>query len=312
LLGDLGRASELTQTLTSWDVAMMGGDLVTAYQIAGLLRAPSRSGFAQALGCRIQGSMLLGMGKRVAADQELDQCVALDPGLITAFHAYYVALPMPPASELRLEKERAALDSIRQPASGPTPEMSVFITANSGGYQQIKTYLDGLYGALNGDTALANRAAGLLPTLPGSAMAQAAEGILSDGIRAEVAYRQQRWDDALRLLNKPRVAPNYLVAGSSPFFSGARERFRLAELFARSGRNDEAIRWYSSFDNLSMFDAPLLAPSLLRKAEIYERQGKKAEAIGAYQRFVDLWRDADADLQPMVAQARERIQALQR
>jgi len=312
LLGDLGRASELTQTLTSWDVAMMGGDLATAYQIAGLLRAPSRSGFAQALGCRIRGSMLVGMGKRDLADQELDQCVALDPGLITAFHAYYAALPMPMETAARLGQERAALDSIRPTVPGPTPEMSTFITAHSGGYQQIKTYLDGLYGALAGDTARANRAASVLPSLPGSAKAQAAEGILSDGIRAEVAYRQQRWDDALRLLNKPRVAPNYLIAGSSPFFSGARERFRLAELLARAGQYDEAIRWYSSFDNVSMFDAPLLAPSLLKKAEVFERQGKKAEAIKAYQRFVELWRDADADLQPLVTQAKERIQALQR
>jgi len=290
----------------------MGGDLVTAYQIAGLLRAPSRSGFAQALGCRIRGSMLLGMGKRKAADQELDQCIALDPGLIVAFRAYYAAIPMPPAPAGRLEKERAALDSVRPPAVDPPPENSTFVTAHSGGYRQIRMYLDGLYGALAGDTAQANRAAGLLPTLPGSTMAQAAEGILSDGIRAEVAYRQQRWDDALRLLNKPRVAPNYLVAGSSPFFSGARERFRLAELLARAGQDDEAIRWYASLDNVSLFDAPFLAPALLRKAEIYERLGKKPEAIKAYKRFVALWRDADADLQPTVTQARERIQALQR
>ncbi|MEO8445825.1 MAG: tetratricopeptide repeat protein, partial [Gammaproteobacteria bacterium] len=311
LLGDLGRTSELTQTLTSWDVAMMGGDLGTAYQIAGLLRAPSRSGFAQALGCRIRSSMLLGMGKRKAADQELDQCLPLDPGLIVAFRAYYAALPMPPAPAGRLDKERTALDSVRQPTVDPTPENSTFITVHTGGYQQVRMYLEGLYGALADDTAQANRAAALLPTLPGSAMAQAAEGILSDGIRAEVAYRQQRWDDALRLLNKSRVAPNYLIAGSSPFFSGSRERFRLADLLARAGQNDEAIRWYSSFDNLSMFDTPLLAPSLLRKAEIYQRQGKKPEAIKAYQRFVELWRDADAELQPWVTQARERIQALQ-
>ncbi|MEP7324942.1 MAG: tetratricopeptide repeat protein, partial [Gemmatimonadota bacterium] len=312
LLGDLGRASELTQTLTSWDVAVMGGDLGTAYQIAGLLRASSRSRFAQALGCRIQGSMLLSMGKRDLADHELDQCVALDPGLITAFHAYYAALPMPMTSSARLAKERAALDSIRPPAAEPTPEMSVFITVHSAGYPQIRTYLDGLYGALAGDTAQADRAASVLPTLPGSAVARAAAGMLADGLRAEIAYRQQRWDEALRLLSKPWVAPNYLVTNSSPFFSGARERFRRAELLARAGKYDEAIRWYASFDNLSMFDTPLLAPSFFRKAEIYERQGKKAEAARDYQRFVELWRDADADLQPMVSQARERLQVLQR
>ena len=312
LLGDLGRASELTQTLTSWDVAMMGGDLGTAFRIAGLLRAPSRTRFAQALGCRIRGSMLLGMGKLDAANQELNQCVSLDPGLIIAFRAYYASLPWPMAPAARLARERAALDSIRPPPSLPTPEMSVFITVNSGGYQQIRTYLEGLYGALAGDTAQASRAATALPSLPGSAVAQAAAGLLSDGIRAEVAYRQQRWGDALRLLNKPRVAPNYLVAGSSPFFSGARERFRHAELLARAGQYEDALRWYSSLDNVSMFDTPLLAPSLLRKAEIYERQGNKAEAIKAYQRFTELWRDADSELQPMVTQARERLQILQR
>ena len=124
--------------------------------------------------------------------------------------------------------------------------------------------------------------------------------MMADGIRAEVAYRQQRYDEALRLLSKPRVAPNYRVAGSSPLMAGARERFRRAELLARAGQNEDALRWYSSFDIISMFEAPMLAPSLLRRAEIYEKLGRKPDAIKAYQGFLELWLDADPDLQPIV------------
>jgi len=47
-----------------------------------------------------------------------------------------------------------------------------------------------------------------------------------------------------------------------------------------------------------------LAPSLLRLGELHEARGDRAEARDSYGRFVDLWKEADPELQPLVAQAR--------
>jgi hypothetical protein len=49
---------------------------------------------------------------------------------------------------------------------------------------------------------------------------------------------------------------------------------------------------------------------LMRLGEIYEQKGERAKALAYYTRFVDFWAGADRELQPRVAEARERIALL--
>jgi tetratricopeptide (TPR) repeat protein len=55
-----------------------------------------------------------------------------------------------------------------------------------------------------------------------------------------------------------------------------------------------------------------LAPSHLRQAEIYDRRGDRDEAVKHYRRLVELWRNADPELQPVVDGARKRLAELER
>ncbi len=57
-------------------------------------------------------------------------------------------------------------------------------------------------------------------------------------------------------------------------------------------------------------DATFYPVALRRLAEFAESRGDRGAALGYYERFVDLWRDADPDMQPQVAGARQRIAAL--
>ncbi len=50
--------------------------------------------------------------------------------------------------------------------------------------------------------------------------------------------------------------------------------------------------------------------SLQRRGALYEQLGDRARADSAYTRFVDLWKDGDPRVQPLVRQARARLQAL--
>jgi len=52
------------------------------------------------------------------------------------------------------------------------------------------------------------------------------------------------------------------------------------------------------------------APTDKRLGELYETRGDRAEARKYYGRFVDLWKDADPELQPVVREVRARLARL--
>ena len=56
-------------------------------------------------------------------------------------------------------------------------------------------------------------------------------------------------------------------------------------------------------------DALELGPALQRLAALYDAAGERARAANARARLVQLWRRADAELQPVVARARAGLGA---
>ena len=57
---------------------------------------------------------------------------------------------------------------------------------------------------------------------------------------------------------------------------------------------------------------PKIAPAWRRLGELLEAKGDKQQAIEAYERFIELWRDADPDLQSIVRAVSERVARLRR
>jgi tetratricopeptide (TPR) repeat protein/tRNA A-37 threonylcarbamoyl transferase component Bud32 len=137
-------------------------------------------------------------------------------------------------------------------------------------------------------------------------------------VRANIANAAGRPDDALAL-----VREGCGVAGAS-FVACERMAFlEVAEAHDRAGRADSAIAAYRRFVNLrglrylgpprSIDDVtPRIAPAWRRLGELLEAKGDQKGAIEAYERFLDFWRDADADLQPIVRTVRERVNRLRR
>jgi tetratricopeptide (TPR) repeat protein/TolB-like protein len=87
--------------------------------------------------------------------------------------------------------------------------------------------------------------------------------------------------------------------------------------FDRAGRPDSAraylTRYVNQFDVGRLdLDATYLAPVLFRLGELYEAAADTAHATEYYGRFVDLWAQADPELQPRVSEARARIAQLER
>jgi eukaryotic-like serine/threonine-protein kinase len=94
------------------------------------------------------------------------------------------------------------------------------------------------------------------------------------------------------------------------FASEAYDRYFRAELLERLGREDEALGWYGSIAERAAYELVYLAPAQLRQAEIYARRGQKDPAARHYRRFIELWGEADPELQPLVKEAREKLARL--
>ena len=97
------------------------------------------------------------------------------------------------------------------------------------------------------------------------------------------------------------------LAVSSPFYANSYQRFLLASALEEAGQIGEALRWYSSFDNNSVYDRIYQAPAHLRMGQIAERGGQLDAAGSHYERVLELWADADPELAPSVNAAREGL-----
>jgi tetratricopeptide (TPR) repeat protein len=129
---------------------------------------------------------------------------------------------------------------------------------------------------------------------------------------ADIAVAERRYDDAIREYRNAD-AVNACIVCTLP---------RLAHAYDLAGRTDSAIAAYRRFletrDGFRLgtprggpgADGDFLTPAHKRLAELLEARGDKQEALGYYMKFVDLWKNADPELQPQVADVRRRIARL--
>jgi tetratricopeptide (TPR) repeat protein len=84
----------------------------------------------------------------------------------------------------------------------------------------------------------------------------------------------------------------------------------------RAGQPDSALAIYQqavapgSVWKAGRGDPFSLAPSLKRLGELYEEKGDKAKALEYYGRFAEVWKNADAVLQPQVREVKSRMAKL--
>jgi DNA-binding SARP family transcriptional activator len=89
----------------------------------------------------------------------------------------------------------------------------------------------------------------------------------------------------------------------------------VGRAFDAAGMPDSALAEFEKYVNTPSADrfgpdAWHLPKVLLRMGELYEAKGDNVRAATAYRRFIELWNNADAPLQPQVKQARERLRVI--
>ncbi len=125
---------------------------------------------------------------------------------------------------------------------------------------------------------------------------------------ATVAMAERRYADAIAA---------YRAAYEASAFGSTRRLYELAHAYDLSGEPDSALVVYERvmtrpdrFRLVSEFDQ--LGPAYKRLGELYEAQGDREKAVGYYDQFVELWAEADSELQPVVQDVRGRIARLVR
>lgn len=127
-------------------------------------------------------------------------------------------------------------------------------------------------------------------------------------IAGEIALAEGRAGDAVQSFRRVLSAEKFCVICGS----GA-----LARAYDAAGQRDSVVTLYermlASRDPGSRRQEDLFerARALKRLGELYEERGNVAQAIRRYREFMELWKDADPQLQPVVQDVKERVARLE-
>jgi Predicted integral membrane protein len=295
--------AQLSGGVATWTT----GNLVAGRRLWGLITEPSRS-----VGYRVMAHVTLAKieltnGRWNAASVELKALGALDRAAALEHRAFYALTPFRQAPRSELVALRDSLQ--RWDPSSARTEGDGYFPVHRGLHRYLRLYLLGLLSARLHDEPAALRYVAELERVDRSSPRGRFAADKAQTIRSELAWIRGRRQEALTLLEGAQFWTNNSVQeqrGDSPFTNHLHERFARPELLYQLGREDEALPWYRTL----AYDLLYTGPAELRLGQIYEHKGDRRRAIEHYSRLVELWREADPELQPMVHQAQQALARL--
>lgn len=305
-LGALAAADDAVVENLVRSIAVHSHDLEVAARAARIQAAPERDPLVRGRAHVMLAQIELARGRWRAAEDELDLLEAIQPGWALQYRAAFAAFPFLPTPAPALRRLREALE-------GPAelqPARPEFPYAPRQIYPPRRHYLAGLLGLRSGDRYAALRHAVEMERSTGDGVRDAFGETYARGLRAALARSQGQPEEALRLLDAPRIPPDSIRPNIGSF-PDADARFLKAELLREQGRVREAIRWYASFPDPAAYDLIYLAPSHLRRGQLQEELGDSGRARGHYARLLELWGHADESFRPWLEEARQGLARLE-
>ena len=294
----LGRARALAVGIAFTDIVLYAHDLAGSHRLARIVTRLTRAPEAKAL-CHIVLALLnQARGRHAKAAAELGRTAAFDAAWALELRALFALLPFRVTPRAELLAARDALASWNA-AAAPANRNQV-LASHNGLHPVLRLYLLGATSARLGDADEALAMAGTLEALRDGASGGAFAAHLGRCIRAQVAHAAGRPADALAILEDTQPEIWYQLTVTSPFYSGAHDRYLRAEALYELGRYDEALGWYGAFGESSPYELIYLAPALLRQSQIHGRLGRRDRAAATAARAARLWEGCDAELRVMV------------
>lgn len=291
-------------------VATLTRNFAAAHRIARLLAADDRPAELHGIAHILDAFLALASGRRAAARTALSRASPLHPARALEYRGLFAALPFLPddPEELRgVQEALAAWDASAVPRMRhPNPAYDVHHDV----YPVLRLYLLGVLAARSGDPAALERAEELDAAAGGPELERLARD-LALGVRARLAAARGEPEAALGFLARTRMeARCTCIVMQSPFHMYTAERWLRAELLRQLERFEEALRWYDSLVQSSVYELIYLAPSHLSRARIHERLGNRLSAATHYRQVLSLWSACDAELRPALDEAAARLQRM--
>jgi serine/threonine-protein kinase len=312
-LGDRPGQKRITQLIlanpgkvppvTALEVAVIADDLDGSERFGRWLASASQAPDLQGYGHRMLAQAALARGQLHRAAAELAIAARHDsiPALeLRSLFAAFSFLPQPRGEIAEAREAVRQWDASTEPA-GPAEHSS----AHAGLHPLLRRHRLGLLDTRLGDTVAALGEARALDLAADTSLSGRLAHTLARSIRAHVAAAGGRTREALADLDRAGWE-----AAASVFVAEAYDRYFRGELLQRAGRDDEALGWFQSIAERAAYELVYLAPAHLRQAEIYDRRGNRTQAAQHYTRFIELWREADPELQPVVDDARTKLARL--
>lgn len=303
-VADLERAPDLSQAQSAWEVATYLRDLEGAERLTRLLTRPGRSPEVRTAGHAYLAYLRAARGRWQDAWREIEAIGAYDPVAAAEYRALLSLAPLAPVPPAQMSELRERVERLDPREALRSDNPSMFFNAHDDIHGVIRLYLIGVLSARLGDPEAAHAYASRLDTsrVPGPDLAAS--------VRSQMALYRGLVEDALAAMEGVRQVFLYNVTLVSPVYNLTLERFTRGELLRELGRPEEALGWYANIGDATSFELPYMSAGHLRRAEIFEALGEMDRAAEQYAAFVALWRNADPALQPLVEQARGRLEEL--
>ncbi len=142
------------------------------------------------------------------------------------------------------------------------------------------------------------------------------EAAVPEPIRKTIAWRGLIYGSVAEAEGRPQEAiSDYRDAYEQSGACAVCGLPQMAAIYDRQGQSDSARALYQRYvDTRGVFnyrvDHQELAPTYKRLGELYEARNDRKRAAQYYEKFVDLWKQADPELQPGVREVRSRLARL--
>ena len=205
------------------------------------------------------------------------------------------AAGLSPAAEVRNVDAALALNPPRQQYDADRADLAIAADlAAAGAVDRAKTVLAGFESTVR-DTSVTRI------SLPNVARA-----------KAMIAIAEKRYDIAAQQFRESDRASDGPANGCAICLD-----LLLGRTFDLQGKPDSAIAHFERYRNTPQYsrmiesiDGRHRAPIEERLGQLYEQTGNPAKAAEHYRAFIELWKNADPELQPRVAEARRRLAKL--
>ena len=283
-----------------WSVGVFGQDLEGAEEAARLMTGNDRPAPVRGAGHLQLAYLGLAQGRYEEARAQLDRASELgDPDAEDA-RVWFAILPFVLSNTAEMESLLDRLEIAHGQPFFESSNPSSFFSAQNGVRELVNLYLKGIVASRLGDESAATRIITDIEELGTTEVGHGLALQLATGVRAQEAVRSGNLTLALNLLSNMKIEGWYELTFVSPYYSGALERFTLAELLMKSGRHQEALAWYQGLRENATAELVFIGPALLREAAIHRLAGREKQARQLTARFDDLWGNADPELKETV------------